>query len=142
VHDREAKQERHILVQANTSRRNAHDLKPPLNLSDVLNTFDGLLASPGRIMIMTTNHMEKLDPALIRPGRADLKLEIGYIDAETFSAFTRHFYGTVIREPFNLRSDKLTISAIQNDYLMNNLSLEEMLGKYTITAPEEQVIVA
>jgi chaperone BCS1 len=142
VLDRETKQERQILVQASTSRRNAHDSKPPLNLSDVLNTFDGLLAPSGRIMIMTTNHIEKLDPALIRPGRADLKIEIGYINAETFSAFIRHFYGTAIQEPFNLRSDKLTISAIQNDYLVNELSLEEMLGKYTITAPEEQVIVA
>jgi chaperone BCS1 len=143
VHDREAKNnDRQILVQANASRRSAPDSKPPLNLSDVLNTFDGLLASPGRIMIMTTNHIDKLDPALIRPGRADLKLEIGYINAETFSAFVRHFYGTAIEETFSLRSDKLTISAIQNDYLMNNLSLIEMLDKYTITAPEEQATVA
>jgi chaperone BCS1 len=91
---------------------------------------------------MTTNHIDKLDPALIRPGRADLKLEIGYINAETFSAFIQHFYGTAIREPFALRSNKLTISAVQNDYLMNNLSLMEMLDKYTITVPEEQVTVA
>jgi chaperone BCS1 len=143
VHDRDTKNnEQQIHIQSNSSNRNDHDSKPPINLSDVLNTFDGLLAPSGRIMIMTTNHIEKLDPALIRPGRADLKLEIGYANAETFSAFIRHFYGTTMPEPFNLRSDKLTISAIQNDYLVNNLSLMEMLDKYTLTMPEEQVIVA
>jgi chaperone BCS1 len=143
VQDRDLKNnDRNILVQSNGLNRNTRDAKLPLNLSDVLNTFDGLLASPGRIMIMTTNHIEKLDPALIRPGRADLKLEIGYINAEAFSAFIRHFYGTAIQEPYNLRSDTLTISAIQSDYLMNNLSLKEMLEKYTIAMPDEQVIVA
>jgi chaperone BCS1 len=143
VHHRDTKNtDQKILVQSNSLGRNARDSKLPPNLSDVLNTFDGLLASPGRIMIMTTNHIEKLDPALIRPGRADLKLEIGYINTEAFSAFIRHFYGTAIQEPYNLRSDTLTISTIQSDYLMNNLSLEEMLEKYTITHPEEKVIVA
>ena len=39
-----------------------------LNLSGVLNVLDGVVDSPGRILIMTTNHPEKLDPALIRPG--------------------------------------------------------------------------
>jgi chaperone BCS1 len=91
---------------------------------------------------MTTNHIEKLDPALIRPGRADLKLEINYMDTEAFSAFIQHFYGTSIEETFRLKSDNLTISAIQNDYLVNNPSLEEMLEKYTVRIPEKQVIVA
>ncbi|KAF0691357.1 hypothetical protein As57867_017338, partial [Aphanomyces stellatus] len=40
-----------------------------LNLSGLLNVLDGVVDSPGRILIMTTNHPEKLDPALIRPGR-------------------------------------------------------------------------
>ena len=43
--------------------------EPPLNLADVLNILDGILECPGRIVIMTTNHPDKLDPALIRPGR-------------------------------------------------------------------------
>jgi SpoVK/Ycf46/Vps4 family AAA+-type ATPase len=31
---------------------------------------------------MTSNHPEKLDPALIRPGRVNLKLYLGYIQLE------------------------------------------------------------
>lgn len=43
-----------------------------LNLSIFLNLLDGILETPGRIIIMTSNYPEKLDSALIRPGRIDL----------------------------------------------------------------------
>jgi chaperone BCS1 len=143
VHNREERnREQHIVVRANNQRHNAQDAKPPINLSDVLNTFDGLLAPSGRVLIMTTNHLEKLDPALIRPGRADIKLEIGYVNAETFAAFIRHFYGIVLNEPFRLKSEKLTISAIQNDYLVNNLSFKEIIENYTVREPEARATVA
>ena len=42
-----------------------------LNLSILLNVLDGILETPGRILIMTSNHPERLDRALIRPGRID-----------------------------------------------------------------------
>ena len=40
-----------------------------LTLSGVLNSIDGVATADSQIMIMTTNHKENLDPALIRPGR-------------------------------------------------------------------------
>lgn len=43
-----------------------------LNLGILLNILDGVLEQPGRILIMTSNHPEKLDKALIRPGRIDV----------------------------------------------------------------------
>ncbi|KAI8611323.1 P-loop containing nucleoside triphosphate hydrolase protein [Chytriomyces sp. MP71] len=45
-----------------------------VTFSGLLNAIDGVAAQEGRILIMTTNHMEKLDPALIRPGRVDVKV--------------------------------------------------------------------
>ena len=42
-----------------------------LTLSHILNILDGILETPGRIFIMTSNYPEKLDKALIRPGRID-----------------------------------------------------------------------
>merc|ERR1719240_803592 len=51
-----------------------------LDLSGVLNVLDGVVDSPSRIIIMTSNHPEKLDPALIRPGRINLKLYLGFIE--------------------------------------------------------------
>jgi hypothetical protein len=48
----------------------------PLSLSYLLNVLDGTMAPEDVIFIMTTNHIEKLDPALIRPGRIDLNIEL------------------------------------------------------------------
>ena len=42
-----------------------------LNLAGLLNVLDGVVDTPERILIMTSNHPEKLDPALVRPGRID-----------------------------------------------------------------------
>jgi len=39
-----------------------------LTLSFILNLLDGILETPGRILMVTTNHIEKLDKAFIRPG--------------------------------------------------------------------------
>ncbi|KAJ3115281.1 hypothetical protein HDU96_000903 [Phlyctochytrium bullatum] len=47
-------------------------------LSALLNCLDGHMMNEDVIIIMTTNHPEVLDPALIRPGRIDLHLELGY----------------------------------------------------------------
>ncbi|GAX84502.1 hypothetical protein CEUSTIGMA_g11922.t1 [Chlamydomonas eustigma] len=43
-----------------------------LNLSVLLNLLDGVLETPGRILLMTSNHPERLDSALVRPGRIDV----------------------------------------------------------------------
>lgn len=43
----------------------------------LLNVLDGVVDTPNRILVMTTNHPEKLDPALIRPGRIDKILYLG-----------------------------------------------------------------
>ena len=47
------------------------DAGEEINLSILLNVLDGILETPGRIIIMTSNHPERLDRALIRPGRID-----------------------------------------------------------------------
>ena len=61
----------------------AHDRKRPLNnitLAALLNIVDGVSAQEGRVLIMTTNHIDQLDPALIRPGRVDMKVFFGYAE--------------------------------------------------------------
>ena len=47
------------------------------SFSGLLNALDGVRSQEGRILIMTTNHKEKLDAALLRPGRADRHFELG-----------------------------------------------------------------
>ncbi|RUS29420.1 hypothetical protein BC938DRAFT_480681 [Jimgerdemannia flammicorona] len=50
----------------------------PFSLSTMLAVLDGHTLEEGILFIMTTNHLELLDPAVIRPGRMDLRLELGY----------------------------------------------------------------
>merc|ERR1711937_779097 len=47
-----------------------------VSFSGLLNALDGVRSQEGRILVMSTNHRERLDPALIRPGRCDMHLEL------------------------------------------------------------------
>ncbi|KAI5780925.1 BCS1 N terminal-domain-containing protein [Geopyxis carbonaria] len=63
-----------------------------ISFSGLLNAIDGVSSQEGRILIMTTNHIEKLDPALIRPGRVDLKIEFKLASTTVLAAlFERMF---------------------------------------------------
>lgn len=53
-----------------------------LTMSGLLNVLDGISTPYGIVFILTTNHEQRLDPALIRPGRVDLKVEVSYVDNE------------------------------------------------------------
>ena len=46
-----------------------------ISLSGLLNAIDGVASQEGRVLVMTTNYPEKLDDALVRPGRVDLKIQ-------------------------------------------------------------------
>lgn len=66
--------------------------KDQLNLAGLLNVLDGVVDTPGRILIMTTNHPEHLDPALIRPGRIDKKILLSYMEAEDVIEMLNHYF--------------------------------------------------
>ncbi|XP_057745537.1 protein HYPER-SENSITIVITY-RELATED 4-like [Arachis stenosperma] len=70
-----------------------------VTLSGLLNFIDGLWSSCGdeRIIIFTTNHKDKLDPALLRPGRMDVHIHMSYCTpygfrqlASTYLGITEH----------------------------------------------------
>lgn len=58
----------------------------------MLNLLDGIYAAPARIVMMTTNHIEKLDPALIRAGRIDVHLYMGHCDLSQIKAIYQAFF--------------------------------------------------
>jgi len=58
----------------------------------LLNAIDGVAAGEGRILFLTTNHPEKLDPALIRPGRCDIRKTIGHPDYTQILRLWNRFY--------------------------------------------------
>lgn len=49
--------------------------EPDLTLSELLNALDGVMDTPGRFIFITTNYPEKLDTALIRPGRVNVRVD-------------------------------------------------------------------
>jgi AAA+ superfamily predicted ATPase len=63
-----------------------------LTLSCILNTLDGVLENYGRILIITTNYPEKLDSALIRPGRIDLKINFTKCTNKMIHDIINNFY--------------------------------------------------
>ncbi|WQF86205.1 Putative AAA+ ATPase domain, ATPase, AAA-type, core [Colletotrichum destructivum] len=63
-----------------------------LSLSGLLNILDGVASQEGRVLIMTTNHIEKLDKALIRPGRVDQIVKFTLADDEIIGAIFRAIY--------------------------------------------------
>ncbi|XP_024016166.1 AAA-ATPase At3g28600 isoform X2 [Eutrema salsugineum] len=64
-----------------------------VTLSGLLNFIDGIWSACGqeRIIVFTTNHMEKLDPALIRRGRMDMHIELSYCSFEGFKVLAKNY---------------------------------------------------
>lgn len=81
-----------------TSREESKQIKTAyeglsrLTLSGLLNALDGVASAEGRIVVMTTNYLERLDPALIRPGRVDIKLLIDYASEYQLEQMFSRFY--------------------------------------------------
>lgn len=62
--------------------RDRDDTEKGMSLSGLLNALDGIITPHGLITVMTTNHLEVLDEALVRPGRADVPVKIDYADTD------------------------------------------------------------
>ncbi|KAI0043992.1 hypothetical protein FA95DRAFT_1562747 [Auriscalpium vulgare] len=64
-----------------------------VTFSGFLNALDGVASGEERIIFLTTNHLDKLDPALIRPGRVDLAALIDDASPEQAKKLFTNFYG-------------------------------------------------
>jgi SpoVK/Ycf46/Vps4 family AAA+-type ATPase len=74
----------------------------PITLDDILSLWDGILETPGRIIIISSNHYDKLDSALIRPGRIDITHKFDNASYNTISEMYFHLFGN------NIDANKLT----------------------------------
>ena len=97
----------------------------PISLSEVLNKMDGVANVENVIYIFTTNHIENLDRALIRPGRIDKIVEIGLPRQEDYDAFMFYHYHKHIPEGLEIKTHKL-IAELQTDIVCKK-TYEEML---------------
>lgn len=70
----------------------AYDGLNRVTFSGLLNCLDGVASAEARIMFMTTNYLERLDPALVRPGRVDVKEYIGWCTIKQVEQMFLRFY--------------------------------------------------
>lgn len=79
-----------VIINQNPGRSLEKNKK--LTLDVLLNILDGILTTPGQIVIMTTNRRDVLDDALIRPGRVDINLELHKCDHRMLMELYSLFY--------------------------------------------------
>lgn len=68
------------------------DAQSSVSFSCLLNAIDGLGAADSRVLLMTTNHRELLDEALIRPGRTDLQFEFKKADRSQMKQLFKRWF--------------------------------------------------
>ena len=99
-----------------------------ISFSSLLNAIDGIHDDVGKILFVTTNHIEKLDAALLRPGRIDLKLELGYVNDEMARLlFDKFFSGYKLPEDDLVVRDGFTPAQFQN-WVLAGKSPDEILA--------------
>jgi mitochondrial chaperone BCS1 len=88
----------------------------------LLNALDGISSREGRIVMMTTNYKERISPALVRPGRADVHLYVGNASgAQTIKMFAKFYPDSELASRFADEVAKLgqeiSMAALQNHLL-------------------------
>jgi len=105
----------------------------PITLDDILNIWDGIRETPGRVIVISSNHYDKLDPALTRPGRIDITMEMSYASKNTIVEMYEHFFSCKMnsRTVKLLPDKKYTPAEIMNMYITSNFSKEGFINKLT-----------
>lgn len=102
-----------------------------LSLSYILNVLDGVLETPGRIVIMTSNHPEKLDPALIRPGRMDLNIHFDRCNRDDIREMIEKITGMYVPDTLleNVPEFKYTPAEVTQKIFENmGVDMETLVG--------------
>lgn len=143
VHDRTLEREKalekeqRVIIMMNESKKDKdeeiiNDNSDRLNLSGILNVFDGVLEMTGSILIMTTNHIEKLDSALIRPGRINLQIHLDKMSLRSLSEMLTTFYQTTVSvDTLKEQSlqDKIHTPATYEQLMMMSPTIDDFLTK-------------
>jgi len=97
-----------------------------VNLSCFLNILDGIIELHGVMIIMTTNHPEKIDEALIRPGRFDFKYEFKKASKKIVKEMIQFKFDLTneemdkCTEHMNIKDEMLSPAEVQSICFQNN----------------------
>lgn len=102
------------------------------SMGTILNALDGIVSYDGSIFVCTTNHIEKIDSAIKRPGRIDMIQEIKVLDQELIVKHINKFYETNYMIDELIGVSPKTIAELQNNMLMNE-TVEELFKSLKIS---------
>ena len=90
-----------------------------ITLDDILNLWDGIRETPGRILVISSNHYDKLDPALIRPGRIDITHELTNASHNVIADMYKHLFENEINRELlqNVKEHYYSPAEIINMYV-------------------------
>ncbi|XVF59675.1 hypothetical protein PTKIN_Ptkin07bG0294800 [Pterospermum kingtungense] len=122
--------------QVNVSGNNGSGKDRQITLSGLLNFIDGLWSSCGdeRIIVLTTNRKHKLDPALLRPGRMDMHINMSYCTAQAFRVLASNYLGIKGKHRLSgelLEPSKVTPAQVAEELMKNedpDTALEGLLS--------------
>merc|ERR1712207_18911 len=78
--------------------RKTNNANNPLTFTGLLNAVDGIGEHRGTVFVMTTNFIDRLDSALIRAGRVDMRVELKHADDYQLSEYFKWFYDENVEE--------------------------------------------
>ena len=93
-------------------------------LGEILNVLDGVPERHGHILVMDTNHLTTLDPALIRPGRVDRILSWKRLSSVSVGRFLENYYEVPIPADMHFPDRVFTAAELQSAVL-SHPTLEE-----------------
>lgn len=127
------------VFKASKSREVTKDFKDkPFNgvtLTGLLNSLDGVATPHGLITVMTTNHADSLDPALLRPGRIDLVEHINYAKAAQVANLFDLFYGEVPEDIYEFQGELCPANIVEA--MKTNFSDPEQAWHDLLYMPED-----
>lgn len=103
--------------------------KTALTLDDILNALNGVIPNNDVIFVMTTNYLELIDPALVRPGRITLNLKLNEINKATISNMIHYYYPEICKEEIftDIKINNI-IPCILENIIKNTSSYTEALN--------------
>lgn len=109
--------------------------KKNLLLGALLEILDGYRHLNNCIVIMTTNHYDKLDSALIRPGRIDHHYEFKDLNKELLTDIIKYFYDIDIDDHTlnNIKCDNITSAELINSVILPNINNYGLVINYLLT---------
>ena len=104
-----------------------------VSFSGFLNALDGVASQEGRILFMTTNHIERLDPALIRPGRCDVKFEVKKASKKQLENMFLRFFPLekelALEFAAKLPADELSMATLQGHFVSESQTANEAIAR-------------